>query len=75
MTTPRQEQIDAKLRERQAVALERIVDLLAGIDDKLAALANYVDHSGDSLIETVDRIGDAARRAYPPSPSDRDFPA
>ena len=73
MTMTRPEQTDARLRarntavlERIAVALERLADSLANIDQNLA---------GEALTEGLGRIGDAARRAYPPDPSDPDVDA
>ena len=81
MTMTRPEQTDARLRERQtvalerqAVALERLADSLAGIDQNLATLCNYVDDTGEALTDGLG-IGDAARRAYPPDPSDPDVDA
>ncbi len=75
--TTRQEQIDAQLRERQvvsaerqAMALERIADSLDRIDGRLESLCNYVDDTGDRLVENLVTIATAADRAHP-DPAER----
>ena len=42
-TTARQEQIDAKLRERNTAALEKIAEHLEKIDGRLAFIADAAD--------------------------------
>ena len=55
--TTRQEQIDAKLHERQVAALERIADHLERID---GYLFRWMDHAVGHEPDAIDRIARAA---------------
>ena len=59
MTMTRQDQIDARNRERTAVALERIADATA----KIARLLD--EHLEDATVAIM-TVAEGAERAYPP---------